>query len=66
MVKKPESAASLRGVMSQVKKHINEANKMGQANVVMPIKLAKRVHKALSEFERNERILTYSGIVKGI
>lgn len=49
MKQKPETAASLRGILSQLRYAIN-ANRDG-ATVEMPIGLARRIDKALEEYK---------------
>lgn len=53
---KPETAASLRGILSQLRFAINSCR--DGATVEMPIGLARRIDKALEEFKRAEAIMT--------
>lgn len=53
---KPETAASLRGILSQLRFAINSCR--DGATVEMPIGLARRIDKAIEEFKRNEAIQT--------
>lgn len=55
MKKKPETAATLRGILSQLRASINRCR--DGASVEMPIGLARRIDKALEEFKRFEEIL---------
>jgi hypothetical protein len=56
MRKTPETAATLRGIRSQVTRAINTCR--DGADVMLPVGLARRIKKALCEHIRNESVLT--------
>lgn len=57
MKRKAETAASLRGIISQLRIAINSAD-IPPFEVRLTISQAKRIESALKQFERFERILT--------
>lgn len=54
--RKPETAASLLGIRSQLRAAINRDSDDGY--VVLTVKQARRIEAALLQFERFERIMT--------
>jgi hypothetical protein len=56
MKKGPETAASLRGILSQLRGSINACR--DGATIDMPIGLARRIDKALEEYKEHVAALT--------